>query len=106
MSNNTLRKLALAAMFTVSIALHAQSGPTAANTASAHDASAQPTTVASSATAQPVTSNIRNDMASQAKPAKKKKVKESADENIRPDDPKKNPWWEPRDWDYINEQGP
>ena len=33
-------------------------------------------------------------MASQPKPDKKKKVKEPSDENIRPDDPKKNTWWD------------
>jgi len=106
MSNNTLRKLALAAMFVLPFAPHAQSETIEGNTGSAHDASAQPTTMASSATAQPATSNVRNDAASQPKPNKKKKVKEPTDANVQPDDPKKSPWWEPRDWDYINEQGP
>ena len=34
MSNNNLRKLALAAMFVLPLALHAQSGPSTASTAS------------------------------------------------------------------------
>jgi hypothetical protein len=24
---------------------------------------------------------------------------------MRPDDPAKSPWWEPRDWNYIAQQG-
>jgi hypothetical protein len=26
--------------------------------------------------------------------------------NMQPDDPRKNPWWEPRDWTYINNSAP
>jgi hypothetical protein len=39
-----------------------------------------------------------------AKHAKAKKKDDTA--NMQPDDPRKNPWWEPRDWTYINNSAP
>jgi hypothetical protein len=36
--------------------------------------------------------------------AKPRKNKDSS--NMQPDDPRKSPYWEPRDWSYIYNQGP
>jgi hypothetical protein len=38
------------------------------------------------------------------KNAKAKKKNDTA--SMQPDDPRKNPWWEPRDWTYINNSAP
>lgn len=32
--------------------------------------------------------------------------KKDAASNLQPDDPGKNPYWEPKDWTYIYNQGP
>jgi hypothetical protein len=39
-----------------------------------------------------------------AKHVKAKKKDDTA--KMPPDDPRKNPWWEPRDWTYINNSAP
>ena len=97
-----LRNLALAAMFVIPVALNAQSGPIAANTDTTINASAPAATDApennysSISSAQPGETN--------AAPAyvSKKQQKKAESSNLQPDDPKKNPYWEPRDWNYIN----
>jgi hypothetical protein len=40
-------------------------------------------------------------------PAKKSKANKKDDtEKMQPDDPRKSPYWEPKDWTYIYNQGP
>jgi len=97
-----LRNLALAAMFVIPVALNAQSGPIAANTA---------TTINASAPAAPDASENNYSSISNAQPGEtnaapayvsKKQQKKAQSSNLQPDDPRKNPYWEPRDWNYIN----
>jgi hypothetical protein len=40
------------------------------------------------------------------KTANNTKTKKDDTANMQPDDPRKNPWWEPRDWTYINNSAP
>ena len=53
-------------------------------------------------TAQPAAATSVN----REEQADKKAKKKDDTANMQPDDPRKSPWWEPRDWGYIYNQGP
>jgi uncharacterized membrane protein len=59
---------------------------------------------APNATADPATANSTAAEKQTAKKAKGKKKNDTS--NMQPDDPRKSPYWEPRDWTYIYNQGP
>jgi hypothetical protein len=44
----------------------------------------------------------------QAEPQTPKKAKAKKDDTagMQPDDPRKSPYWDPKDWTYIYNQGP
>jgi len=86
-------------MFVIPVALNAQSGPIAANTATTINVSAPDASennYSSISNAQPGETNAATAYVS------KKQQKKAESSNLHPDDPRKNPYWEPRDWNYIN----
>jgi hypothetical protein len=59
--------------------------------------------VAPNAAADPAAATAVATKGQTGKNLKAKKKDDTA--NMQPDDPRKSPYWEPRDWNYISQQG-
>lgn len=97
------RAVALAAAITLSGVALAQTAAVSNNTTSTTTIKqATPQAAALIGKSSKTTAAIHN----AAVTTKSSKKSKDADPSVRPDDPNKNPYWEPRDWTYINSNTP